>query len=219
MHAVRRSLIAALKVVEEMNQSVTSGFGDRVAIVTFDASDAYHTPEVLVPLTSDYRAAMKKCTTIQATSDVGNSTATEIGMRIARQLLTDSADGGQGRKFADKVMVLLTDGVPNVWESTETEVDDFIADNPSNEYYGSDYIWYNSALMQSSMFHDKKGSLYPVGMGMGADYTFMDKLSRMAGTDQGGQGPRGSGNPKVYEQTLTDIFKEIIKYPGGRLVE
>ncbi len=219
MHAVRRSLIAALDVVDDMNKSITPGFGDRIAIITFDAKDAYHEPEILVPLTSDYRAAMVKCTTLQATSDVGNSTATEIGMSMARELLKDTTDGGQGRKFADKVMVLLTDGVPNVWETPASEVETFISENPSDEYYDSDYIWYNSAIMQAAKFQQKKGSLYPVGMGMGADYTFMDKLSRTAATDDSGKGPRGSGNPKVYEQTLTDIFKDIIKYPGSRLVE
>jgi len=47
MHAVRRSLIAALEEVRQQNVGVSSAVADRVAIVTFDAVDAYHTPGVI----------------------------------------------------------------------------------------------------------------------------------------------------------------------------
>jgi hypothetical protein len=66
----------------------------------------------------------------------------------------------------------------------------------------------------------KNWHVFPVGVGLGTDYDFMDRLARSGGTaDDGGQSPRGSGNPAEYEQRLTDIFEEIITNPQVRLVQ
>ncbi len=219
MHAVRRSLIAAISVVKRLNTGITPGYGDRVSIVTFDASDDFHTPQLVLPLSGDYQAAMSACTTLQPVSDIGTTTATEIGMRLAREHLKNASEGGQGRKFADKVMILLSDGVPNAWESTSLSVDAYISGSSNPDFYGSDYIWYNAPLMQADIFRGDKGQLFGVGMGLGADYDFMDRIARTSGTDDSGVSPRGSANPAEYEKTLTKIFEEIIKTPGSRLVQ
>jgi hypothetical protein len=64
------------------------------------------------------------------------------------------------------------------------------------------------------------GGVYPVGLGLGTDYTFMDKMARTGGTaNDDGQSPRGSGNPAQYEQRLADIFEGIITSPKSRLVQ
>ena len=73
--------------------------------------------------------------------------------------------------------------------------------------------------MQAMTFQSDKGKLFGVGMGMGADYDFMDRISRISATDEGGLSPRGSANPAEYEATLTKIFQDILKLPGGRLVQ
>ena len=73
--------------------------------------------------------------------------------------------------------------------------------------------------MQAAMSEDENTVIYPVGIGLGTDYNFMDRMARVSGTDNAGLSPRGSGNPADYEQRLTDIFTEIIKNPGGRMVE
>lgn len=220
MHAVRRSLIAALQVVKEMNETVKPGYGDMVSIVTYDALDKYHEPELLVSLTADYDAAMQACTTMQAVSDIGTTTATEAGLVLARNHLLSAKEGGEGRPFANKVVILLTDGIPNVWSSDEADIADYMDDNPSSEYYDPNYPWYNSVLMQTSQFQaDDDGKLFGVGMGMGADYDFMDRIARTALTDEGGQSPRTSGDPTEYEQKLTEIFREIITRSGSRLVK
>lgn len=219
MHAVRRSLIAAIEVVRERNAGLNATVADRVGIITFDGSDAWHAPQVVVPLTSNYDAAMLACTSLQAVSDIGATTATEIGMRYGRDHLRNTALGGAGRQFANKVLVLLTDGVPNVWESSETAINSYIAAGGSGEYYDSPYLWYNAALIQAARAEAENTNVYPVGMGLGADYEFLDRMARLAATDVGGLSPRGSGNPAEYEQVLTDIFTEIIENPGSRLVE
>ena len=92
--------------------------------------------------------------------------------------------------------------------------------HPSPEYYDSAYEWYNAPLVQSVEFlKEDKGSLYPIGMGLGADLDFSDRIARIAKTDNNGLSPRGAGGPLDYESRLTDIFKNIITTPGSRLVK
>lgn len=219
MHAARRSLIAAIKVVEDQNLNISSAWGDNVSVVSFDAIDAYHAPVLEQALTGNYRAAMTACTRLQAVSDIGNSTAIENGLVAARNHIKPASSGGSGRSFTNKVVVLLTDGVPNAWLSSTGTITSYISSNPDPDYYSSGYTWYNSVLMQSAIMKSEKIKLYPVGTGMGADYDFMDRVARVNGTDTNGQSPRGSGNPADYEQRMTQIFKEIIKRPDVRLVK
>lgn len=219
MHACRRALIAAMQVVKTRNVGLSAGAGDRVAIITFDALDDDHVPQLVQSLTGNYTQAMESCTMLQAVSDVGASTAIEAGLIAARAHLKLPTEGGQGRSFAKKMIVLLTDGVPNAWESSSSQIDSYITLHPHADYYASDYVWLNSALMQAAVIEDANTVLYCVGIGLGTDYDFMDRMSRMAGTDKSGLSPRGSGNPAEYEQRLTDIFEEIILNPGGRMVQ
>jgi hypothetical protein len=220
MHAVRRSLIAALEVVRKMNNGVPAGVGDRVALVTFDFVDSYHQPRLVTSLTGDYKKVMEDCAKLQEFNDSGRSTASEYGVALARDHLELPADGGQGRLTSKKVIVLLSDGVPNVWFSNAGDVNVEAAKNPSPDYYSSDLEWYNAVLMQASKFkHDDNGILFSVGMGLGADLDFMDRVARIAKTaDADGLSPRGTGNPADYEQRLTEIFRKIIERPGSRLV-
>ena len=219
MHACRRSLIAALKIVKDRNAGLSAGAGDRVAIISFDGLDSDHAPVLVQSLTSNYTNAMASCTTLQAVSDIGATTAIEAGLIAARAHLKPTSQGGQGRVFAKKVVVLLTDGVPNAWQSSAGTINGYIATNPNADYYASGYKWLNSALMQAATFEGENTVVYPVGIGLGTDYNFMDRMARMAKSDESGLSPRGSGNPAEYEQRLTDIFEEIIKNPGGRMVD
>lgn len=219
-HALRRALIAAIHEIATKNATVPPSIADRVSIVTFDAISSYHSPKVVMPLTTDYRAAMQSCTKLQAVGDIGNSTATEHGIALARQHLKPPAQGGQGRNYADKIVVLLTDGVPNVWSSSAETVSTYIGENPGGDWYGPDYIWYNAALMQTAQLTQERDRLYPVAVGLGADQDFMDRLARIAGTaDEAGLSPRGSGNPADYEAQLVNIFKDIIHRVNGKLVK
>lgn len=219
MHAVRRSLIAALAVVADRNLGITPGAGDRVALVTYDGLDAYHTPQLVVPLTSSFSSAMSSCVDLQSTSDIGSTTATEAGLLIARNHLKPESEGGAGRHYSKKVIVLLTDGVPNAWSSSQAEIDDFIVTNAGDDYYHMDYVWLNAALVQAARAEMEGTQIYAVGMGLGTDYDFMDRMARTSNTDEAGMSVRGSGNPAEYEQRLTEIFTNIIRRPGSRLVE
>lgn len=217
MHAVRRAVIAALKVVEDQNAALAADWSDYVSIVTFDAIDSYHAPKIEQTLTRNYRAAMTATANLQVVGDINASTATENGLITARNHLKLASAGGSGRTYTNKVILLLTDGVPNLNQSTSTTVSNYISGHASSDYYStsSANLPYNAVLMQSAQTKTEGTQIFPVGTGLGADYDFLDRSARLNGTAKSGQAPRGTGNPASYEATLTAIFTEIIK--GGRV--
>lgn len=229
MHSVRRALIAGINLIKQRNALVSPGSGDRVAIVTFDGLDAYHEARIAIPLTDNYNNAMAACTQLEASSDIGATTSTESGLALARNHLTEKTTvnnpgnnplGPQGRSFTTKVIVLLTDGMPNQWIMPAGAISSHIASNPGSDYYATGYDWFNSVLVQTDQFrNDQRGRLFSVGMGLGTDYDFMDRIARVAGTDINGLSSRGSGNPAEYEQQLISVLESIINRPGSKLVQ
>ena len=220
-HASRRALIAAIKLIQDRNQNIgDSNQRDWVSIVIYDRINP--APQVLLPLTSDYAAAMQACTKLQACDDAASCTATENGLRCANNHLKPISQGGAGRPSTDKIVVLLTDGVPNLYDSsayTNPTISSYISSHSSGDFYASDN-YRNTSLIQTSMMQGKHWQVYPVGIGLGTDYDFMDRMARMGKTaDPNGQGPRGSGNPADYEARLTQIFEKIISNPRLRLVQ
>lgn len=220
-HAARRAIIAALQVVKEQNANIADpGQRDWVSIITFDRLSGGG-PTIVQPLTADYDAAMQACTRLQACSDKdGYSTATEAGLVTARNHLRPKSQGGAGREATNRVVVLLTDGVPNLYVSDDATIDRYQLDNPNSDWYGNGQYWLDAPLMQSAQMQLDGWGVFPVGVGLGTDYGFMDRMARMGGTaDDNGQSPRGSGNPAQYEQRLKEIFENIITSPKVRLVQ
>jgi len=213
MHACRRALIAALRVIEDRNAAVPNAqHRDHVAIISFDLKQNGTT--LHYGLGSDYYAAMQACVELQATTDVGYSTTTEAGLIRARQVLR------QGRPRANKVVVLLTDGAPNDWVTDEGEIARYMAQHPSRDYYGNGGWWLDAPLMQADIMRVMGWSVFPVGIGLGTNYDFMDRMARMGGTaDDSGRSTRGSGDPANYEQRLVEIFEKIIRTPKVQLVD
>jgi Flp pilus assembly protein TadG len=113
-HAARRAIIAAIQLIKERNQNISdTNQCDWVSIITFD-SLSYGGPVIQVPLTSDYAAAMQGCATLQASDDSQACTATETGLMTANSHIKPQSQGGCGRLATNKVVVLLTDGKPNL---------------------------------------------------------------------------------------------------------
>ncbi len=218
-HAARRAMIAALQVIKERNQSISDpAQKDWVSIITFDRTTG---TSIVQALTADYDAALQACTLLQASPDNAANTATETGLLAAKNHLRPSSEGGSGRQFTNKVVVLLTDGIPNLYSSSSSEISAFMSQHPSDEFFtsGSYATAKNAALMQSLDMQLRKWYVFPVGIGLGTDYDFMDRTARLGGTANGdGQCPRGSGNPAVYEDRLREIFENIITNPKARLV-
>jgi len=220
VHAARRATIAALQVVRERNGGISDpNQRDWVSIVAFD-SLVGGGPVLEQALTADYDRAMQACTRLQAVADDCASTATDAGMVLAREHIRPRSDGGRGRHATNKVVVLLTDGVPNLYVSRRRDIDRFIRDHPSDDFYGGWKYAYDASLVQAAVMEQKNWYLFPVGIGLGTDYDFMDRLARMGATaNDHGESPRGSGNPAEYERRLTSIFEEIITNPQVRLVQ
>ena len=220
-HAARRALIAALQVVKERNATIPDlNQRDWVSIITYDKLSGGG-PIIAQPLTGDHDQAMQTCTMLQACSDVGPTTASETGLIVARQHLQPKNAGGSGRLATNKVVVLLTDGVPNLYSSGSATINAYISSHSDlKDFYNNGSYWCDTPLMQTAMMKSDRWYVFPVGVGLGTDYNFMDRMARMGGTgNDKGQSSRGSGNPAQYEQILTDIFRKIITNPKIRLVQ
>jgi Flp pilus assembly protein TadG len=221
-HAARRSIIAGLQEVKTKNSSISdSNQKDWVSIVTYDKNTNVSTIVPLLGLTSNYDSAMQACTKMQAVGQNGYSTATESGLAAAYNLIKPASEGGTGRENTQKVVVLLTDGMANLYSSSNATIGNYINSHPSSNFYsGSGNTASNAALMQAGMMNSGKWKMFPVPLGLGADQSFMDRMARMGGTaDDNGQAATSSGDPSEYETELTNIFKQIVDNPQVRLVQ
>jgi hypothetical protein len=219
-HAMRRAVIAAIQVIKDRNEGITDiNQRDWVSIVTFDSPNDGG-PQIRQTLTGDYDAAMSQCTTMQAVADSYYSTGTESGMILAKQHLQPASSGGAARSYSNKVVVLLTDGAPNLSTSDVATVTSYVATNPNDNYYSPPSTPHDAALMQGAQMQLSKWQVYAVGIGLGTDYDFMDRLGRIGDTaNEDGQSARGSGNPAEYEDRTAEIFENIISNPKERLVQ
>jgi len=217
-HAARRSLIAGIQEIKLHNTSISDpNQRDWVSVITFDTNAG---TVLRRALTGNYDTAMQSCTTMQAVSDTQSSTATETGLIAARDHILPNSQGGDGRNYTQKVVVLLTDGMPNAYSSSASVISAYRTANPSSDYYGGSNYHYDAALMQAMTMQLENWKVFPVGLGLGCDYGFMDRMGRVGDTaDSNGESPRTSGNPIAYEQELTEIFRQIISNPQVRLVK
>ena len=135
-HAARRALIAAIQVIQSRNQGISnSNQQDRVSIVSFDRLSGGDLV-LQQALTADYAAAMQKCTQFQACDDYASCTATEAGLALASAHLQPAVlnTGGMGRTATNKIVVLLTDGVPNLYQSASPDINTYRTQHPSSTF-------------------------------------------------------------------------------------
>ncbi|MFH5805197.1 hypothetical protein, partial [Alienimonas sp. DA493] len=221
MHALRRGLIAGLDTVYELNGSGREEVRDWVSVVTFDGLGPYHEPEIAFELSADYEGAMQAVSKLQAAGDVGATTALDPAVLLAQAHLAPASEGGRGRWFAKKMIVIVSDGIPNAWTTPESEVASYRADLPLEdeaEFDAPGATWLNAPLMHAHNWRSR-GQTIPVGMGLGADHDYADRLARLARTaDASGSSPRTSGNPAVYEAELRRILEERLR-PRPTLVK
>ena len=222
MHACRRSIIAAMQMIRDSNDRIADIAADHVAVITYDAVHTWSRPTIVHPLDADYDDAMEVCTEMQACYDGRASTATENALLLARNHLKTRREhrDGAGREHAAKAIILLTDGMPNLYESDESDIDSHILNNPSGDYYtGSGQYARNAPLVQADQIAGDDIQLFGLSMGMGANADFMGRLARLARTDQDGQPLSTAGDPYRYEEILTDQLRDIINNGGIRLVK
>ena len=88
-----------------------------------------------------------------------------------------------GRNATNKVVVLLTDGLPNLYSSSSTSIDAYISSHSElTDFYNNGAYWCDAPLMQAASMNAENWSLYPVGIGLGCDYDFMDRMARLGNT-------------------------------------
>ncbi len=103
---------------------------------------------------------MQAVTRLQAVGDRDASTATESGLIKAQEVLKPTSQGGQGREFSNKVVVLLTDGVPNVTSSPTGTISSYMSANPDSNFYGGGYWWLDGPIMQAKTMTSKQYQTY-----------------------------------------------------------
>jgi Flp pilus assembly protein TadG len=215
-HASRLAIIDALQVIKQRNQNISdSSQCDWVSIVTFDlTSDVV----ILHTLDNNYDTAMQNCTTMQACNDNVSCTATETGFITAINLLNTN-----GRTGANKVVVLLTDGKPNLYSSSSGTISSYESGHSNSNYYNSssDYPQ-DAAMMQAAIMQGNNWSVFPIELGLEGDDDFMNRIYSVAmgKTAQTLTSPYdATGDPTYYETELINIFQKIISNPKLRLVQ
>lgn len=225
-HAVRLALMAAINKIAEVNANTPPTLTDHVAVITFDTASGCTVRYPLSATGCDYHAVKASVRDLQAVADDVSSTASENGLILARDHL-DPQKNSNARSYASKMVIFLSDGIPNIKQSSNTVIDSFTLNNP-NEWFTSGTGRYerNAAMMQILRMQQLGWKAFPVGVGLGTDRTMMDRMARMAGTAKrdpnNPDGPKISafaeGNPADYEQRLKAIFSDIVTSKGGTLV-
>lgn len=226
-HAARMAIMAGVNKIKDLNKNVALIAQDHVCVITFDTDAGTQVKYALAADSCDYDKARASVRDIQAVSDWEYSTASEGGLVAARDHLNPSKNSG-ARKYSTKVLVFLSDGIPNIKESSTSTIDTFVTANTKGEWFSSGSFKYerNAALMQIMQMKTSGWKTHVVGLGLGADLSLMDRMARSAGTAvKNPADPDGAkvsryadGNPANYQSRLTAIFDEIARTPNIQLV-
>jgi Flp pilus assembly protein TadG len=215
-HALRRAVIAGLEVIQDRNSSIgTSNQKDQVSIVAFDRVGSYPTP--VSTLTTDYLAVMQAAVTLQScgATATGTQSCTDSEGGLIRAVA--ELNSSRGRANANKIIIFLTDGNANLYESPDSTIDQYMHDHTGG--WDNDYAS-NGALMQAAMLQGNNWYLYAVGIGSDADQNFMNRMAVKGGTaDSTGKAFTATTSSATCEATLTSIFNKIISNPKLRLVQ
>ncbi len=219
-HAARRAIIAAMQIVKERNSLVSDSYQrDWVSLFRYDTENTSgDTTRVMKiqSLTDNYDSVIDVSRNLQACGTTGYCTDTDGGLILAKNHIKAESEGGAGRERVNKIVVLLTDGMPNLYESDPNDVDDAQDEDPTG--WGSGYAQ-NGALYQALLMRKANWYLYPVGVGLNSSQAYMNLLAVKAGTATNGKGFTIASDCTAYENQLKEIFTKIITRPKLRLVQ
>ncbi len=228
-HAARMAVMAAIDKVAAVNAHLPDAAKDHVCVISFDTGSGVNIRYPLNATSCDYAAAKASARDFQAVADDKNSTASENGIIAARNHLNPVLNPQGARPWANKLVVFLSDGIPNIKQSSNSTINSFMNANPKGEWFtgGSYAMERNATLMQYSQLKGSGWKSHAVGIGLGTDRSLMDRLARTAATavrdPNNPDGPRISpyagGNPADYQERLTAIFNDIIGAPYVTLVK
>lgn len=227
-HAARVAIIAAIKKIASLNVGIAGTLNDHVAVISFDTASGTTIQHPLNLTSCDYTAACNACRLLQAVGDGVNSTASENGLIKARDHLDHEVNPTQARSYANKMILFLSDGIPNIKQSSNTTINNFLGNNTGEWFASGSFVnERNAVLMQVAQMKQKGWKTFLIGVGLGADRDLMDRAARMAGTaiadPNNPNGPKISpyadGNPADYEHRLTSIFDEIVSSKSVSIVQ
>jgi hypothetical protein len=190
-----------------------------VSLVAFDRKNTTTDTDnvmILQSLTVDYTTTMNKAIKLQACGGSGVCTDSEGGIILGVSHIKPQSQGGAGRENANKIVIFLTDGNANLYESSDGTINQYMAAHSGG--WDSDYAS-NGALMQASMMQGNNWYLYAVGIGLNSDQTFMNRMAVKGGTAKNGASYTNATDSSAYEATLRSIFESIITNPKLRLVQ
>lgn len=206
------AVIAGLNQIQQDNpETVPAASRDQVALVIFAQnymSISQHPTQSGNPFSYDYNALKQKASELQAEYLVGASTNTHGGLT---QALNDL--NSDGRNYANRVVVLFSDGVPNTGSTpgpldSTTKVDtDGDGSLDSNYYYSntSSNKYQNAALNAAQKLNNSKTIVHTVCAGGGRD---IDLLKRMSLLSRGIARDSGS-NLHEYAANLEEDIKDL----------
>jgi hypothetical protein len=228
-HAVRLAVMAAVDKIAAINKNLSEVAKDHVSVITFDTAAGSAVKHPLSLNSCDYAAAKASLRDLQAVADDASSTASENGLVLAKQHLDPATNPTGARSTARRLVIFLSDGIPNIKQSSNTAIDNYASANPLGEWFTGGGFRYerNAVLMQIGKLKALDWKTHAVGVGLGADRTLMDRMARMAGTgiadpaNPGGPkiSPYATGNPADYQTRLTEIFNTIVGAPSVRLAQ
>jgi hypothetical protein len=174
----------------------------------------------------DYEGIKDALCNLQAQADDAQNTASENGLIQARNHLDPEVNLNGPRWSARKMVIFVTDGIPNVKSSSDSTINSYKSSHPGEWFSSGSYVYQrNAVLMQTSQMEAKGWKVFLVGIGLGADRDLLDRGARMAGTamtdPNNPDGPKispwATGNPANYLTRLTSIFNEIVGAPFVQL--
>ncbi len=237
MQAIRRALISTINLIKTRNANVgDSNQLDRIAVLAMDSKTRTAADVVL---TSDYNSVRNSCAMLQSSKEqVTASTATQLDANLvfAGQQLLPTA---QGRPFARKIVVILSDFYPTNSSYTQAQIDAY-----QLQYPYPDYGWFhaiapppgvtdsryepnstrrtnlNGALMAAHQRYATGVEIYGVKVGFSSSQTMADALAEFGGTaNTANEAPIVTNNPALYEDRIKAVLADIIDNPRGRLVQ
>jgi len=238
MHAVRRSLAAALIELERRNTPRTNDPSqDRTAVVGFDC--LYNGgPIAWHPLGPDYAAALVAAGRLQAAGEARTPRPLDAALQTAAELLAGS-DSETAVARREKIVVVILAGVPQSARASEGAVDAWAAGSASPVWSEAPIDHpQRAALSQVERMRQRGWKVYVASVLPAAD-RFAHLLARMAGHDQAliaaaeslsseksartaadaAVGGKTSLDPQEIERRLTAMLLEIIARQEALIVQ
>jgi Flp pilus assembly protein TadG len=120
----------------------------------------------------------------------------------------------RARSTAAKVIVMMSDGFPNRWD-TRSSLQPYIdqVDDPNNNHSWSDEYSYAIAMAEIAAFNRIR--IYCISVGSSTDRTVMQQIAEIGN----GEEFYAHGNPEEYTAQLRDVFRTIAGRHPVALIE